>query len=495
MKKRMIALAGIAAVCGMLTLHASASEELLTNMKEASASTENSQAVFNMDLDASMGITGDGMDMDMQIQCDLNGDVETTWDPFGMHALYNIHVNAVGQEQDQSMEMYVVEEDDALRTYNGNNGTWTMEESSFDDSDRETLEQVRTFMTGLDYFSILDEAGISLDESQDTDGSYVLTASWDATQLLPVVEILSAKMDEFGEEITGEAGNILEQAQALTQQASEYEDYLRAVRIDLTATVDPDTYLVRSVTIDLSGTDLLAFKELISAAMGMDEGYEVAFDLSTAVISIDMAYDDVQITVPDDVKEAAQSAGSEDDYEEPEVRYSEDPAFSGITKGSEADPASVGEPFIGYFWDYDFETDKSSYVQGLYTITGIESGEAAQAAFDKLTEAGYVYDDLDMDLCEPRLVNYEVTIPSDLPENEYGYKAGLSGVSVVTPGKGYLDYGEDGYYYVHTFETDYDFKLQPGETGESSLLIIIPKDLTEGFQLESYNGDGFYVNF
>ena len=95
---------------------------------------------------------------------------------------------------------------------------------------------------------------------------------------------------------------------------------------------------------------------------------------------------------------------------------------------------------------------------------------------------------------EYRIVNYDLYLPSDFSDEEYGVYAPSAMMSVVSKDDDWLTYNDQSYYAATYGLYEDSNSYHPGDTVHCQCVIVMPKDLTE-YELEfgPYGLDSFYV--
>ncbi len=310
MKKKL--LVGLLSL-GMISLlsgfdSAQTADSVLDSMQQASAEADNMSMEMAMNLDLGVDV-GDGTTTStIAVAMDGGFKVDYILSPLSMMMDGSFSMSAMGQNQDMSMTMYMVTNEDGqvdsyVYTEDSTTGESGWTHSSADmGMDLDALMEMQSSITAADYA----EWGLTFElapEAADVNGTecYLLTTSIDSTTLSTMIDKVA--------ELSGEA--ISDEDMATIDQGLAFLDGLV---MNIEYYVDTATYLPIQMHMDFDGTDLSAINSLIAASMGdAAEGTTVAVNLNNLSIDATMSYGDVaEITVP---QEAIDNAVEADETE------------------------------------------------------------------------------------------------------------------------------------------------------------------------------------
>ena len=176
------------------------------------------------------------------------------------------------------------------------------------------------------------------------------------------------------------------------------------------------------------------------------------------------------------------------------VKNTTDTSVEFTTNGSLSNPASIGELGKIYYMNYE----SNMYEQIGVRVVSVEAGEEVNQfvedevinSEDDLYNIGALRRDE-----EYRLVTYEVYLPTDFTDREYGYSSIYCYFEITADDGDRLYYDGRGYY-VDTnslYSYDYDTEYHPGDTIQLQDVIIMPTEITDyniqfsfGYGMEDY---------
>ena len=174
------------------------------------------------------------------------------------------------------------------------------------------------------------------------------------------------------------------------------------------------------------------------------------------------------------------------------IQETTDTSVTFTDKGSRENPAAMNE--MGKVYLYNAISDQ--YEQVGLTVTGITDGDEATEYVDQLLNAENSYYSFPAlkNYEEYRIVNYDLYLPSDFSDEEYGVYAPSAMMSVVSKDDDWLTYNDQSYYAATYGLYEDSNSYHPGDTVHCQCVIVMPKDLTE-YELEfgPYGLDYFYV--
>ena len=498
-------------------------EELLTKLKEAVAGITSVKSELIMDMVMDIGISGNesstGMQMDMTMNANLSN--EEIFEPYASHQTETLVMSLMGQNEKQVSETYIREENGEQVKYEGsaeNGGSITDWERTTDSG-----ESAEFLFSSENLSDMEDEMSLTLKDRKAVDAGgteyYVLESR---------VDLADASEDDQMEE------ELLDLVEDL--QDSLGTDMEMPEELTVALYVNASDFLPAEMTIDMSG-----LKGNMGETAG--EGTSTEMELSTMVVSYRCSqYNAIsEIAYPEDLpteeasqeetettqgetettkgeshgisgigKEAGEKAGApelgseagelvEDAAdslaEELGVKGIQETTDTSVTftdKGSRENPAAMNE--MGKVYLYNAISDQ--YEQAGLTVTGITGGEEAAEYVDQLLNAEDSYYSFPAlkNYEEYRIVNYDLYLPSDFSDEEYGIYAPSAMMSVVSKEDDWLTYNGASYYAAAYSLYEDSNSYHPGDTVHCQYVIVMPKDLTE-YELEfgPYGLDDFYV--
>lgn len=482
-------------------------EELIEKMKEAAAELSSVKSEVIMDMDINIIASGDeastGMQMDMTMNINMAN--EEIFEPYASHQTTTMVMSILGQTEKEVSEVYIREEDGEHAKYEGStdeNGEITDWERSIDSSAEPefifTSESLNELESAIK-FTIRDHKAV------DTEGKeyYVLESSIslnDAMEQAGMQEELQELLDELKDSL----------GDMEIPETFQVELYVRA-----------DDFLPAEFTIDMSG-----LKGNMGDSAG--EGTNTEMEFKTMVVRYRCSqYNAIsEIAYPENLPAADDNGEPElilETESEPEensgiagageeaseivenaasalaeelgvkgIQETTDTSVTFTDKGSKENPAAMNE--MGKVYIYNAISDQ--YEQAGLTVTGITGGEEAAAYVDELlnAEGSYYSFSALKNYEEYRIVDYDLYLPTDFSDEEYGIYAPSTIMNVVSEGNDWLIYNGDSYF-ASTYNLYEDMNsYHPGDTVHCQCVMIVPKDLTE-YQLEfgPYGLDYLYV--
>lgn len=175
------------------------------------------------------------------------------------------------------------------------------------------------------------------------------------------------------------------------------------------------------------------------------------------------------------------------------VKNTADTSVEFTANGSLSSPAALGELGKIYYMNYE----SNMYEQIGVKIISVEAGEEVDQFVDELINSEddmYNIGALRRDE-EYRLVTYEVYLPTDFTDREYGYYSMYSYFDVIAEDGDRLYYDGRGYYAdtYNVYDYNDDSEYHPGDTIQCQTVMIMPTEVTEytmqfssGYGLEDY---------
>ena len=304
MKKKMLITAlalGTGTMMLAASVQAATAEEIMEKYMEASQNAAAFSADVDMNLAIGLGITMEGVSMNMDVA--LLGDLAMDYikDPLSMQLDGSMSITIPGEEEESvALQLYMVpEEDGSLGCYayadEGDGGEW-----EYTAVPAEQLEQVMTLIASqeLDITQLpgtltLGQEGIEIDGTSCTELKNTITYA----DLEPIIsQALEAAAAEDSDAVAE-----LESSLSIVSMA------LDGLQLNSTVLVADDTSLPMKVAIDFAGSDLSMLNQILaySFADTDDEGNavfpEIALDISNLYIQISYNYDaPAEITVPEE---------------------------------------------------------------------------------------------------------------------------------------------------------------------------------------------------
>lgn len=305
MKKKMLAFTLTFALCSVpfsafAEDSAVTAESVLEAMQEYQTGVDSLTSNMTMNLDAALKMSSeDSPETSIGFSMDGAFSLREILKPMKMAMKGDYKISVLGQNQDASMEMYGALSDDekTLDTYV--NMTAAGEESGWQHTTMDFEELLKSF--GADSLNELSNMNVNeifgdnvtLNwELEENDSAYLLSAVLNFSELMPMIE---EAMKASGEEIPEEEMGLA-------------EDILSSLVMNMTYTIDKETYAQISTHIDFNDSDLTVLNELlaaqISASSGEDSEASIPnMELALNDFSMDMSYsfDDVdEILIPEE---------------------------------------------------------------------------------------------------------------------------------------------------------------------------------------------------
>ena len=319
MKKYFVMLAA-ALLCLALCGCGVSKEEVVNKIFEEKADSFHSLMDLEMDMTMGMG----GMSLDLSVGGTMNLDFDgRDKDNPSMHMTMNLSTSAMGQKNVQNMESYIVTEDGQPKNYmtsTTNAGRWVLSTndaatgSKMDEATRQKfLDELKNVLMTADLEK--DTQNIGSEEC------YVLKMDTDGSVLNGVVEVLWDALDASARAEMRNAGTDL----------VDIKSILPYIKIKASIYTSKENGKIMQTDLDLSGTDTVGLLQkaagaagAAAASMGVNLS-AVKMDFNKFDLSFRMSdYNNVTVTVPDEVRESAEGgAGDEEEDEAEEEEYVE----------------------------------------------------------------------------------------------------------------------------------------------------------------------------
>lgn len=486
-------------------------DELITKLKDAAAEITSVKSELIMDMVININIAGDdsstGMQMDMTMSANMSN--EEIFEPYASHQSETMAMSIMGQTGKQVSETYIREENGEQVKYEGSSD----DGSPITDWDRTvTSGEKSEFLFSSENLSDMEskmELNLKDQKAVDSEGTeyYVLESAIDLSSVAEDAEMEEEFLD-LVKSLQDSLGTDMELPGELT-----VDFYINA-----------SDFLPSEMTIDMSG-----MKGDMGETAG--EGTSAEMEFTTMVVSYRCSqYNAIsEIAYPEDLPteetsgeepEAIQdeevdteevSEAGEDELvseagqmvesaagslaEELGVKGIQETTDTSVTftdKGSRENPAAMNE--MGKVYLYNAISDQ--YEQVGLTVTGITDGDEATEYVDQLLNAENSYYSFPAlkNYEEYRIVNYDLYLPSDFSNEEYGVYAPSAMMNVVSKDDDWLTYNDQSYYAATYGLYEDSNSYHPGDTVHCQCVIVMPKDLTE-YELEfgPYGLDYFYV--
>ena len=486
-------------------------DELITKLKDAAAEITSVKSELIMDMVININIAGDdsstGMQMDMTMSANMSN--EEIFEPYASHQSETMAMSIMGQTGKQVSETYIREENGEQVKYEGSSD----DGSPITDWDRTvTSGEKSEFLFSSENLSDMEskmELNLKDQKAVDSEGTeyYVLESAIDLSSVAEDAEMEEEFLD-LVKSLQDSLGTDMELPGELT-----VDFYINA-----------SDFLPSEMTIDMSG-----MKGDMGETAG--EGTSAEMEFTTMVVSYRCSqYNAIsEIAYPEDLPteetsgeepEAIQdeevdteevSEAGEDELvseagqmvesaagslaEELGVKGIQETTDTSVTftdKGSRENPAAMNE--MGKVYLYNAISDQ--YEQVGLTVTGITDGDEATEYVDQLLNAENSYYSFPAlkNYEEHRIVNYDLYLPSDFSDEEYGVYAPSAMMSVVSKDDDWLTYNDQSYYAATYGLYEDSNSYHPGDTVHCQCVIVMPKDLTE-YELEfgPCGLDYFYV--
>lgn len=230
---------------------------------------------MKMNINVAMKVKADMGDSTLKMGMDIEGDFEVSNDPMAGYGNLTMNMDMLGMKETMTSEMYMMNDEDALYTYqNNNNEGWIVSKSTpFDITTKQAPFDDEIF----EYLDLKVKNGEKVNDQ----------ATWRLD-----VTIKSDKLKEIMDEVDDQDSNL-----------EAFED-LEDTKITFTLFVDKETKQVLKISMDLKES----LSELIGKSL-MDnaqvEGYEFAFE----ELKFDIVFSKINeidaIKIPDEVVEKA----------------------------------------------------------------------------------------------------------------------------------------------------------------------------------------------
>lgn len=230
---------------------------------------------MKMNINVAMKVKADMGDSTLKMGMDIEGDFEVSNDPMAGYGNLTMNMDMLGMKETMTSEMYMMNDEDALYTYQNNNDEgWIVSKSTpFDKNTKQAPFDEKIF----DYLDLKVKNGEKVNDQE----------TWQLD-----VTIKSDKLKEIMDEIDDQDSNL-----------EAFED-LEDTKITFTLFVDKETKQVLKISMDLKES----LSELIGKSL-MDnaqvEGYEFSFE----ELKFDIVFSKINeidaIKIPDEVVEEA----------------------------------------------------------------------------------------------------------------------------------------------------------------------------------------------
>lgn len=280
-------------------------DDVIKNYFEATKETKS--AVADMTMDADVSISMEGMEEDLAAAGHMDASLLFGLEPLQYQMNANMAGSAMGQGGGLDMTMYMVEEDGAIANYigiqMGEDIQWIKQVTSAEDSAK-ILEMVAN-SAQID-MSDMPVTWTLADETTDVNGTecYVVNTTITSENIVPLYEYAMEKVGSMlPEEVTG----VVPSSEDLESIVSIFS----GIQINMEMDLSKETYKPMRMYIDTEGTDWTIVGAVVAQMMGATDENGDLLPLNVNVNSLFMEavynYDtEVAVTVPDDVKEAAQ---------------------------------------------------------------------------------------------------------------------------------------------------------------------------------------------
>ena len=368
-------------------------DTLYQNMNEAMKAVTAQAADMEMDLEftvSTMGISMNiamSMDMAMQAKSDLSA----------MHMDITANVDAMGQSEEISMEVYTAVEDDAVvyYAYESDTETWV---KSVEEGDQELTAQIQELTKELGLGQqTMPKGTLTLEKDQVTVNDrkcYVLTQQVGGEELKTLLntymdKILNAAIEESGEEIDEETQQVLDVIKNLDWSKLSYK---------MVYHVDAETFLpVEGVTeITGLGETLNGMIDTIMAMAMMEMDEEApAFSIEIPTIKMtlsNMRYNDAAEVpaVPQEVIDSAvdmEDLMMDDELIDTEVSNPAQPDGSYLlSMGGSSVSVTLPEGYMVFLSEVDMLVGMSADMMNSLTFMLVEGATAEDMAVGVLSE-------------------------------------------------------------------------------------------------------------
>ncbi|MDO5424797.1 MAG: hypothetical protein Q4F41_13830 [Eubacteriales bacterium] len=487
-------------------------EDLLAMAEEASEDVASVRSEMDMGMELEIAITGEeATSMQMNMTMDAQMVNEEIFEPYASHQTSAMNLSIMGQSQSENTETYIREEDGERVRYegyvvNGEVTDWYRSSYTAGDTDSFFLESraiLEQELFELNPETVLDAEGneyyvltgeVNLQEDMEEDG---LSAD--------VVDLMEELQDSFGE------GSLnLPETVTMELYVSTDDMRLREIAMDLSGiegSVDEDgmtmemkfTKLAVNVLLsDYNAVEEIVFPENLDESEEDDweteyedetdwfEGTEVSIETELAEETEFIGTDEpAEVTGDQDKQALAEEFGVAG------FKDTTDTSVNFTAKGTVSDPAGLFE--MGKAYLYNPESDM--YEQVGLQVTGVTGGEKAAALVNELlnAEGSYYSFSALRNYEEYRVLNYDLYLPKDLTDSEYGLYSPACMLEVVGADGDWLEYNGQGYYASTYTIYDDDGEYHAGDTVHCQAILIMPADLTEyALQFGPYGLDDLF---
>ncbi len=280
-------------------------DEVMANYYEASKEAKSAAADVTMDADISVSVEG----MEQAIDAVGHADMSMLFalEPIQYEINAKMNGSAMGMGGDLDMTMYMVDEDGAIVTYSG----VTMDEEvqwirqAIPAEDAQQLYDLIAQSSEMD-LSDMPVTYELADEMTEVNGieCYTVTSTITAEDF---INLYSYVMEKAGDAIPEEAASTMPTAEDLEMVTS----VLAGLKVNLELDIAADTFKPIRMYMDTEGSDWTMIAAVFASMTGMtkEDGTLMSVDLDVKSLFMEAVYDyeaEVAVTVPDEVKEAAQ---------------------------------------------------------------------------------------------------------------------------------------------------------------------------------------------
>ena len=486
-------------------------DELITKLKDAVAEITSVKSELIMDMVININIAGDdsstGMQMDMTMSANMSN--EEIFEPYASHQSETMAMSIMGQTGKQVSETYIREENGEQVKYEGSSD----DGSPITDWDRTVTSREKSeFLFSSENLSDMEskmELNLKDQKAVDSEGTeyYVLESTIDLSSVAEDAEmeeefldLVKSLQDSLGTdmELPGEltvdfyinASDFLPSEMSIDMSGMK-GDMGETAGEGTSAEMEFTTMVVSYRCSQYNAISEIAYPEDLPTEETSGEEPEAIQDEEVDTEEVSEAGEDELVSEAGQMVESAAGSLAEE-LGVKGIQETTDTSVTFTDKGSRENPAVMNE--MGKVYLYNAISDQ--YEQVGLTVTGITDGDEATEYVDQLLNAENSYCSFPAlkNYEEYRIVNYDLYLPSDFSDEEYGVYAPSAMMSVVSKDDDWLTYNDQSYYAATYGLYEDSNSYHPGDTVHCQCVIVMPKDLTE-YELEfgPYGLDYFYV--
>ena len=450
-------------------------EGLVTKIEDALENVSSVKSELVMKMNVNVSVAGNeaatGMQMNMIMEALM--EEQQIFEPYTSHRSEKISVEFMGQSDARFSESYLREEDGELIEYSGTNTDGEISDWSKKVSDENGKPMIEN---GLESFGVTSTMTLLGQKVKDNSGDefYVLKNS---IELDP-----NDSNNEFSAEIT----KLLDEI----KNSFSGGDLELPDTVVMNLYVSTNDYLPKELLMDLSGISGTITDSTTNADMKLE--------FSTLEVSLQYSdYNEIEeIIFPDSLPTFYEMEGNPPDLAKGlgvrGIRTTADTSVSFTDNGTVDNPAGINEMGKAYFYN----SSADLYEQAGVKVTKITCGEEAAKFVSDLQNAEdsyYRFFTPNNDE-EYRVVEYDMYLPTDLEDTEYGIFSPNCMIEIVGFDGQMLRYKESSYYAVtNTIYHDGE-EFHPGDTAHCKTVVVMPTEIDRYLiKFGPYALDNFYV--